>query len=67
MTRLLHLDASPRPGLAGTHQHGSHTRRLTHHFVSRWRALEPKEPLINSMPSASSAQRGKFRASAVDL
>lgn len=46
MTRLLHLDASPRPGLAGTHQHGSHTRRLTHHFVSRWRALEPNVEII---------------------
>jgi FMN-dependent NADH-azoreductase len=46
MTRLLHLDASPRPGRAGTHDHGSHTRRLTHHFVSRWRTLEPDTEIV---------------------
>ena len=38
MTTVLHLDASARPGLAGTHAHGSHTRALTHRFVERWRA-----------------------------
>ncbi|MBZ0329774.1 NAD(P)H-dependent oxidoreductase [Halomonas sp. ANAO-440] len=46
MTRLLHLDASPRPGRAGSHDHGSHTRRLTHHFVSSWRALEPDAKIV---------------------
>mgnify|MGYP000598241567 CR=1 FL=1 len=46
MTRLLHLDASPRPGRAGSHDHGSHTRRLTHHFVSRWRTLEPDAEIV---------------------
>ncbi|MGQ4878651.1 FMN-dependent NADH-azoreductase [Billgrantia sp. LNSP4103-1] len=46
MTRLLHLDASPRPGRAGTHDHGSHSRRLTHHFVSRWQALEPAVEIV---------------------
>ena len=46
MTRLLHLDASPRPGRAGSHDHGSHTRRLTHHFVSRWRTLEPDAEVV---------------------
>lgn len=46
MTRLLHLDASPRPGLAGTHLHGAHTRRLTHHFVSRWLAGEPNAEIV---------------------
>lgn len=46
MTRLLHLDASPRPGRAGTQAHGSHTRRLTHHFVSRWQALEPEAEVV---------------------
>lgn len=46
MTRLLHLDASPRPGRAGTHDHGSHTRRLSHHFVSRWLALEPEAEIV---------------------
>ncbi|MCE8033301.1 NAD(P)H dehydrogenase [Billgrantia tianxiuensis] len=46
MTRLLHLDASPRPGQAGNQDHGSHTRRLTHHFVSRWRTLEPDAEIV---------------------
>lgn len=46
MTRLLHLDVSPRPGLAGTHPHGAHTRRLTHHFVSRWLAGEPDAEVV---------------------
>lgn len=46
MTRLLHLDASPRPGRAGTHDHGSHTRRLTHRFVSRWLTLEPNAEIV---------------------
>ncbi|WP_110684868.1 FMN-dependent NADH-azoreductase [Salinicola aestuarinus] len=42
MTRLLHLDASPRPGRSGTHEHGSLSRRLTHHFVERWKAARPE-------------------------
>ncbi len=37
MTHLLHLDASARPGLAGKDEHGSHSRNLTHRFVSQWR------------------------------
>lgn len=47
MTRLLHLDASPRPGRAGSQDHGSHTRLLSHHFVSRWRALEPEAEIVH--------------------
>ncbi|WP_104202855.1 FMN-dependent NADH-azoreductase [Billgrantia saliphila] len=46
MTRLLHLDASPRPGRAGSQIHGSHTRRLTHHFISRWRTLDPEAEVV---------------------
>lgn len=46
MARLLYLDASARPGRAGTHEHGSLTRRLTHHFVSRWRAARPEDQVI---------------------
>ncbi|MDF0750753.1 NAD(P)H-dependent oxidoreductase [Marinobacter sp. 71-i] len=38
MTHILQLDASARPGRAGTHEHGSHSRSLTHRFVSRWQA-----------------------------
>lgn len=36
MLRILHIDASARPGLAGTDEHGSHSRRLTRRFVDRW-------------------------------
>lgn len=46
MTTVLHLDASARPGLAGTHAHGSHTRALTHRFVERWRAARPGDHVI---------------------
>ncbi|MFQ3786302.1 FMN-dependent NADH-azoreductase [Halomonas sp. A29] len=56
MTRLLHLDASPRPGRAGSHDHGSHSRRLTHHFVSRWRAREPDAEIIYRDIGLSSPQ-----------
>ncbi len=43
MTRLLHLDASPRPGRSGTHEHGSHSRRLSHHFIEQWKAARPDD------------------------
>lgn len=46
MTRILHLDASARPGRAGIDAHGSHTRRLTDHFVARWRAARPNDEVI---------------------
>ncbi|RFA25211.1 NAD(P)H dehydrogenase [Alkalilimnicola ehrlichii] len=46
MTRVLTIDASPRPGRAGTHTHGSHTRRLTDRFVSRWRAARPDDEIL---------------------
>jgi len=45
MTRLLHLDASPRPGRSGTHEHGSHSRRLSHHFIEHWKAARPEDPV----------------------
>lgn len=41
MTCLLHIDSSARPGRAGEHPHGSHTRRLTHAFVTRWLERQP--------------------------
>ena len=46
MTTLLHIDASARPGRSGTHVHGSHSRRLSHHFVSTWRAARPDDEVI---------------------
>jgi FMN-dependent NADH-azoreductase len=45
MTRLLHLDASARPGRHGIDPHGSHSRALSHRFVSRWRAARPDDPV----------------------
>ncbi|MFN3581827.1 MAG: FMN-dependent NADH-azoreductase [Pseudomonas sp.] len=39
MPHILHIDASARPGLAGTDNHGSHSRNLTHQFVRQWQAL----------------------------
>lgn len=43
MSTLLHIDASARPGRAGIEAHGSHTRRLSDHFVSRWRRSRPED------------------------
>jgi FMN-dependent NADH-azoreductase len=45
MTRLLHLDASARPGRRGVDPHGSHSRALSHRFVSRWQAARPGDPV----------------------
>jgi FMN-dependent NADH-azoreductase len=45
MTRLLHLDASARPGLAGKDEHGSHSRNLSHRFVSQWRAQRAQDSI----------------------
>ncbi|RPE79736.1 FMN-dependent NADH-azoreductase [Vulcaniibacterium tengchongense] len=45
MIRLLHLDASARPGRHGVDPHGSHTRALSQRFVARWRAARPQDPV----------------------
>jgi FMN-dependent NADH-azoreductase len=45
MIRLLHLDASARPGRHGVEPHGSHTRALGDRFVSRWRGARPHDPV----------------------
>ncbi|MDM0073508.1 NAD(P)H-dependent oxidoreductase [Variovorax sp. J2P1-59] len=45
MTKILHIDASARPGLSGIDPHGSHTRRLSARFVARWRASRPEDPI----------------------
>ena len=45
MIRLLHLDASARPGRSDRQAHGSHSRRLSARFVERWRALRPDDPV----------------------
>lgn len=46
MTTLLHIDASARPGLSGTIAHGSHSRRLSHRFVSTWKTERPHDEVI---------------------
>ena len=45
-TTLLHIDASPRSGRSGAVVHGSHSRRLSHHFVSTWQAARPHDEVI---------------------
>ncbi|MFL1467350.1 FMN-dependent NADH-azoreductase [Marinobacter sp. HN1S83] len=45
MTHILQLDASARPGRAGTHEHGSHSRNLTHRFVERWQSRRPGDTI----------------------
>ena len=46
MTTVLHLDASARPGRSGQQPHGSHTRRLSSHFVERWRSARPDDRIV---------------------
>ena len=46
MFRILHLDASARPGRSDQQTHGSHTRRLSARFVERWRALRPNDAVV---------------------
>ncbi|KIN14816.1 NAD(P)H-dependent oxidoreductase [Vreelandella titanicae] len=43
MTHILHIDASARPGIAGTDNHGSHSRHLTYQFVSQWQSGRPQD------------------------
>jgi len=43
MTHILHIDASARPGIAGTDNHGSHSRHLTYQFVSQWQSSRPQD------------------------
>ncbi|UDL06207.1 FMN-dependent NADH-azoreductase [Marinobacter sp. CA1] len=45
MPRILHIDASARPGLAGRDEHGSHSRNLSHRFIHRWREERPNDPV----------------------
>lgn len=40
---VLHIDASARTGLSGRDKHGSHSRRLSHRFLDRWRAARPDD------------------------
>lgn len=47
MTHILRLDASARPGLAGRDEHGSHSRALTHQFVTQWRHQRPEDTVTH--------------------
>ena len=47
MTHILQIDASARPGLAGIHNHGSHSRTLSHQFISRWQQQRPQDTLTH--------------------
>ncbi|WP_240609825.1 NAD(P)H-dependent oxidoreductase [Billgrantia endophytica] len=46
MTTLLHLDASARLGRSGVQPHGSHSRRLSAHFIERWQHLRPGDRIV---------------------
>ncbi|MBA3594036.1 MAG: NAD(P)H-dependent oxidoreductase [Polaromonas sp.] len=46
MSTILHIDSSARPGRAGEHPHGSHSRRLSHAFVTRWLAAHPGDAVV---------------------
>lgn len=46
MTTLLQIDSSARHGRSGHDPRGSHTRRLTDHFVRRWLARDPGTRVI---------------------
>jgi len=43
--RLLRIDASARLESSDRNPYGSHTRRLTERFVSRWRAARPEDEI----------------------
>src|SRR5688572_20182732 len=47
MTTILHVDSSARVGESGRQPHGSHTRRLTRHFLDRWLAHDPDTLVIS--------------------
>lgn len=45
--RLLHIDASARPGVSGQDRHGSHTRRLSRRFANRWAEARPMDAITH--------------------
>ncbi|PCC98324.1 FMN-dependent NADH-azoreductase [Halopseudomonas pelagia] len=45
MPHILHIDASARPGFAGKDNHGSHSRNLSHRFVSQWQSRRAQDSL----------------------
>ena len=53
MIRLLHIDSSARAGRSGEQAHGSHTRRLSARFASRWQAQRPQDAVVHRDLAAS--------------
>lgn len=45
MPHILHIDASARPGFAGKDNHGSHSRNLSHRFVSQWQSRRAQDSI----------------------
>jgi len=45
MPHILQLDASARPGIAGKDVHGSHSRHLTHQFITQWQSRRPQDTI----------------------
>lgn len=46
MATLLHIDASARPGRSGIDPHGSHSRRLSSHFIEQWNKTRPDDRIL---------------------
>lgn len=44
--RLLHIDSSARFGCSGDEAHGSHSRRLSHRFVTHWTFKRPRDVVV---------------------
>ncbi len=44
--RVLHIDSSARFGRSGDDARGSHSRRLSHRFVTRWGAARPHDVIM---------------------
>lgn len=45
MPHILHIDASARPGIAGTDHHGSHSRHLSNHFIRQWQLRRAQDTI----------------------
>mgnify|MGYP003574933455 CR=1 FL=1 len=53
MATILHIDSSARFGESGKRTQGSHTRRLTRHFLERWLTRAPDTNVISRDVAAS--------------
>lgn len=46
MTTIVRIDSSARTGFSGRDAYGSHTRRLTQHFIDQWLAQAPRTQVL---------------------